>query len=250
MNIELTKFFYNFIPGSIYLFLGVYIYCKISGENLVYLAGEKNEFVTGILFISFSLFLGYFLNVVWRLIREELNLDEKAKSKDSKLDSISLDEIRNSHAKLWYEGKEGLSEHFTSIASMWGNFFTGSLLITPFIFLLALINNCIFNKPISNICLVSFIAILNIIISIFSYYRFLDFRKYTFSAIARQMGLIKTNKITEELKEEIIDYIKKNVKFKNQKENLLLNKIKDSIVHIFCVKLIEEIFFNNTSESK
>ena len=131
MSIELSKVFYNLIPGSAYLVLWIYLYYgELEKINLALHPINRNVNITivYVLFIVVSIFIGYFLNALWRTLRKCICAENCAKDYKGELTKIDLDVIQQHHATLWYRGKESLSEHFSAIAAMWGNFVVGSIL--------------------------------------------------------------------------------------------------------------------------
>jgi hypothetical protein len=185
MSIELSKVFYNLIPGAIYTVLWAYLYAD-GFENIRTASGkaglDMNSTIVYILFVIISVFLGYLLNAIWRIVRKHIRAENCAKDYGGKLKNLDLEVIHQHHSLLWYKGKEALSEHFSAIAAMWGNIFVGSALTIVFFSFFG------FDKA---------IFISQLILLPLSYHFFIEFKHASYSSIWRQSVEIKKGKTDE-----------------------------------------------------
>ncbi len=162
MNLEISKLFYNIVPGGVYLAYWVYIYLRTN--NKIFESSELMS-VYIVLFIISSYFLGYLLQALFKIIRNLIDLDEIIILIVNRNDNISVKReiFHKRNAILWKKGQHELSNYFASYAAFWSNVFIGSS-ATTFI-LLANPTFCV-NKL--NVHLL--IQILLIIVSCIAYY--------------------------------------------------------------------------------
>ena len=180
MNFEFKDFFYNTIPGLIYTFFGTLYFGYWSGnfEVIKSVKGNLGDTSFILLFFTFSIFLGFLLQAIWKIVRGITNIDNciilKIKEKygkewkiqDKNPDEI-LEDVYNINSLLWSQSSQSMTEHEGFMAAFWSNVMVGSLFAIIFNIL-----NLI--KTLNLIMLI--ILILQLFILIISFFIYKNFR--------------------------------------------------------------------------
>jgi len=72
MNFEIRDVFYNVIPGGFFVILWVSVFNRIN-DNLIYnfIKESNSDFYLGIIFLILAVFVGFFLQGLWRMLAKE-----------------------------------------------------------------------------------------------------------------------------------------------------------------------------------
>lgn len=183
MSLEITKFFYVAIPGSVFLSFWIHIYGIDKIQDIIKLNLKEHYSLVLLLFIIFALFVGFLLQAIWKKTRKCFKIDEIViciyNCKKKQEDKLDLDEIKNYHAKLWAKNQHHLSDYFSSFAACWGHIFIGSILTIIFYIFLGYSNNLL--------------ILILVLLAFFSFVFHCMYRSAMFDTINRQKEMFDPN---------------------------------------------------------
>lgn len=220
MDLEIGDFFYNIIPGGLFLSIWLYIF-KDKTKNI---PGDTSLWI--IVFTILAFFIGFLLQALWKFIRKnkeyyfekhrlikpviegtqkeitERGLDDFEFGELGHFSKISLsgdneDNLNKAYnilsdfrAGLWIGNKYLLPDYFASRGALWGHIFLGSsITIIIWAFLVYWVPRYIYDSI--------FILIVLIILFIFSYGFYILYRRAEFNTLLRQYRIRKGNKKTD-----------------------------------------------------
>lgn len=187
MNIELGKFFYNIIPGGLNLFLWLWIYDVKTGKLSAYLRNDSplKSSELAILFLIFSLFVGYCLQGLWKIIKNLAHIDLMINLLNGRKQE-DLELYRFVNAYLWANNSQSLSEYYAYYSAIWSNTVVGSL-ITVLILILV---------DIDNLGLLLFVQVVVLFLSIYFYFHY---KNSQFSSVLRQGKVLNEKSLEKEI---------------------------------------------------
>jgi len=122
MSFNLNEFFYNIVPGTLFL---IFWYLKIESIKKLFIDISNlnnNSFIFGVIALIIALALGLVLHGVWRTIKFFLISNSR----------VEREEEYNANAYLWAEDKRKLPEYFSARSAVWCSLIVG-LVVSLFI---------------------------------------------------------------------------------------------------------------------